>query len=327
MRGFMKKDSLFRTDDILSESGVRELFDNMEVHESDVLVKQGDSGTDLFIVESGQFVVTDDKGGGRILDSLGEGDVFGEMAFLGGEERSASVKANTTGNLLKLSREPFVGFLRKNPVPGTKFLLFLEKLMVGRLRKADGLRILISGDQDLSGRRDLTKLRADIRARNHKPLLSADDPMLSEMCHWIYARDNQVLFRQGDRTNDLFIIRKGKVSVIDEDSGDFILGDFGANDVVGERSFLDGKPRTATAKADGSAEILMLSRSTLTELLGKNSAIAISLSLGLGSLLARRLSMANKTLRLLSYEELREKAEVSRLLSEMRKSLRIKTLR
>ena len=322
----MKKDSLFNTDDILSESGVRELFESVEVQGSDVLVKQGDSGTDLFIVESGQFVVTDDKGGGRILDSLGEGDVFGEMAFLGGEERSASVTANTTGTVLKLSRKPFVAFLRKNAIPGTKFLLFLEKLIVERLRKADSLRILISGDNDLSGRRDLRKLRADIRARNKRPLLSADDPVLSEMCHWIYARDNQVLFRQEDRSTDLFIIKKGKVVVVDEDAGGFILGRFGVNDVVGERSFLDGKPRASTAKVTGSAEILMFSRSTLQELLGKNSAMAISLNLGLGSLLARRLSMANKTLRLLTYEELREKAEVSRLLSEMRKSLRIKTL-
>ena len=322
----MKKDSLFNTDDILSESGVRELFESVKVHASDVLVKQGDSGTDLFIVESGQFVVTDDKGGGRILDSLGEGDVFGEMAFLGGEERSASVTANTAGTLLKLSREPFVAFLRKNAIPGTKFLLFLERLIVERLRKADSLRVLISGDNDLSGRRELRKLRADIRARNKRPLLSADDPMLSELCHWIYARDNQILFRQEDRSTDLFIIKKGKVVVVDESSGGFVLGRFGANDVVGERSFLDGKPRASTAKVTGNAEILMFSRVTLQELLEKNSAMAISLNLGLGSLLARRLSLANKTLRLLTYEELREKAEVSRLLSEMRKSLRIKTL-
>ena len=322
----MKKDSLFNTDDILSESGVRELFESVKVHASDVLVKQGDSGTDLFIVESGQFVVTDDKGGGRILDSLGEGDVFGEMAFLGGEERSASVTANTAGTLLKLSREPFVAFLRKNAIPGTKFLLFLERLIVERLRKADSLRVLISGDNDLSGRRELRKLRADIRARNKRPLLSADDPMLSELCHWIYARDNQILFRQEDRSTDLFIIKKGKVVVVDESSGGFVLGRFGANDVVGERSFLDGKPRASTAKVTGNAEILMFSRVTLQELLEKNSAMAISLNLGLGSLLARRLSMANKTLRLLTYEELREKAEVSRLLSEMRKSLRIKAL-
>jgi len=322
----MKKDSLFQTDDILSEKGVRGLFESIEVHESDVLVKQGDCGTDLYIVESGQFVVTDDKGGGRILDSLGPGDVFGEMAFLGGEERSASVTANLTGKVLKLSREPFVAFLRKNAIPGTKFLLFLEKLLVERLRKADGLRHLISGDRDLNDRQDLRKLRVDIRARNQKPLLAADDPMLSEMCNWIYARKDQILFRDGDKTTDLFIIRKGKVIVVDESSGGFVLGNFGANDVVGERSFLDGKPRASTAKATGTAEILMLSRDTMHELLEKNSAMAISLNLGLGSLLARRLSMANKTLRLLTYEELREKAEVSRLLSEMRKSLKIKTL-
>jgi len=322
----MKKDTLFDTDDILSENGVRELFTSIKVRESDVLVKQGNTETDLFIVESGQFVVTDDKGGKRILDSLGEGDVFGEMAFLGGEERSASVTANTTGIVLKLEREPFVAFLRGNSIPGTKFLLFLEKLIVERLRKADALRYLISGDHELSEKKELKKLREDIRARNRRPLLSADDPVLSEICQWIYARDGQVLFREGERTTDLFIIRKGEVSVVDDSSGGYVLGTFGANDVIGERSFLDGKPRASTGKVSGSAEILMFSRETLHELLERNSAMAISLNLGLGSLLARRLGMANKTLRLLTYEELREKAEVSRLLSEMRKSLRIKTL-
>ncbi len=322
----MKKESLFDTEDILSESGVRELFEEVEVGESEKIVRQGDTGTDLFIVESGQFVVIDDKGASRIIDSLDKGDVFGEMAFLGGEPRSATVRSNVPGRLLKLSREPFVAFLRKQSVPGTKFLLFLERFIVERLRKADALRVLISGDQDLSGKRGLHKLRADIRARNRKPLLSADDPVLSEICHWIYARNDQVLFRQGERTTDLFIIRKGEVVVVDDSAGGFMLGSFGANDAVGEKSFLDGKPRAATAKASGSAEILMFSRDTLVELLERNSSMAISLSLGLGSLLARRLSMANKTLRLLTYEELREKAEVSRLLSEMRKSLRIKTL-
>ncbi len=322
----MKIHNLFNTVDILSESGVRDLFEQMDVNKSDILVKQGNTGTDLFIVESGEFIVTDEKGESRILDTLGKGAVFGEMAFLGGENRSASVTANTSGTVLMLSREPFVGFLRKNPISGTRFLLFLEKFMVDRLRKADALRSLISSDHKLSERQELRKLRADIRARNRKPLFSADDPILSEMCHWIYAHDNQILFRQWDMSTDLFIIRKGKVVVMDDDSGGFILGTFGSNDVIGERSFLDNKPRGTTAKVIGSAEILMLSRDTLLELLDKNSTNAISLNLSLGSLLAKRLILANETLRLLSNEDLRERAEVSRLLSEMRKSLRITAL-
>jgi len=322
----MKNKGLFDTDDILAEQGVRELFERIDVKGAKVLLKQGDPGTDLFIVESGSFVVTDEKGGGRILDTLSKGDVFGEMAFLAGEARSATVTSSSDGELLKLSREPFVKFLKTRAVPGTKFLLFLERLMVDRLHKADSLRTLISADRDLSGRNDLRKLRADIRARNRKPLLAADDPMLAEMCHWIYARDGQVLFRQGQRTTDLFIIRKGKVEVVDEDADGHVLATFGANDVVGERSFLDGRPRENTARVCGSGEVLMMSRETYAGLLEENSAMAISFNLGLGSLLARRLSMANRTLRLLTYEELREKAEVSRLLSEMRKSLKIKTL-
>ena len=322
----MRNQKVFDTEDILSESGVRDLFKQMDVNKSDILIKQDNPGTDLFVVESGQFVVTDDKGGSRVIDTLGKGDVFGEMAFLGGEKRSATVTANTAGTVLMLSRKPFVGFLRIEPIPGTRFLLFLEKSMVDRLRKADALRSLILNDQNLSERKKLRKLKTDIRARNRKPLFSADDPILSETCHWIYAHDNQILFRQEDRSTDLFIIRKGKVAILDDDSGGYILGTFGPNDVFGERSFLDNKPRAAIAKVIGNAEILMLSRGTMLELLVTNSTNVINLNLGLGSLLARRLSMANETLRLLSSEELKERAEVSRLLSEMRKSLRIQAL-
>lgn len=93
-----------------------------------------------------------------------------------------------------------------------------------------------------------------------------------------------------------FLIKKGKVVVLDESTEGSILGRFGANDVIGERSFLDGKQRASTAKVTGSAEILMFSRGTLQELLEKNSVMAISLNLGPGSLPALRLSMANKTL-------------------------------
>ncbi|MBD3277068.1 MAG: cyclic nucleotide-binding domain-containing protein, partial [Candidatus Aegiribacteria sp.] len=150
----MKTNELFDTDDILADGDVRALFKTRTVRESDVVVKQGDSGTDLFIVQDGQFVVTDEKGGGRILDSLGPGDVFGEMAFLGGDERSATVKANTDASLLALSRKPFVSFLKEQSVSGLKFLLYLEKLMAERLRKADSLRMLISDDSDLGKKKE-----------------------------------------------------------------------------------------------------------------------------------------------------------------------------
>jgi CRP-like cAMP-binding protein len=115
--------------------------------------------------------------------------------------------------------------------------------------------------------------------------------------------------------------------VVDDSADELILASFDENDVVGERSFLDGKPRASTGRMEGSGEVLMLSRDTLASLLDRHTEMAINLILGLGTLLARRLGMANRTLRLLPDEELGEKAEVSRLLGEMRKSLHIKPIR
>lgn len=63
--------------------------------ESEVLVRQGDSGDSLLIISSGgvEVVVADGFGRDAHVAYLGPGDYFGEMSLLTGEPRSASVIA------------------------------------------------------------------------------------------------------------------------------------------------------------------------------------------------------------------------------------------
>ncbi len=61
----------------------------------------------------------------------------------------------------------------------------------------------------------------------------------------------QVLFKQGDKSTDLFFIKEGQVelSVVNSDGESAVLTTLGDKTVVGSLSFLEGEPRSATAKA------------------------------------------------------------------------------
>lgn len=101
----------------------------------DVIVRQGQPGESFFVIVRGRVAVTILSPEGRevVLNSLGEGDHFGEMALLDEEPRSATVVAQERSELAILSRDVFLDLLRSN------FLLTrgLLRTFSRRLRRAN----------------------------------------------------------------------------------------------------------------------------------------------------------------------------------------------
>ncbi|MEX2525912.1 MAG: cyclic nucleotide-binding domain-containing protein, partial [Gammaproteobacteria bacterium] len=64
------------------------------------IIREGELDNSFYILLSG--VVTIEKGGQQ-LDTLKEGDCFGEMGFLADTERTASVVAKTETNIIKVN--------------------------------------------------------------------------------------------------------------------------------------------------------------------------------------------------------------------------------
>jgi hypothetical protein len=58
-----------------------------------IVLRQGDPGDSVFIIEQGQIEIVDERAGGRRIAVLDSGDVFGEMALLTGEPRTATAVA------------------------------------------------------------------------------------------------------------------------------------------------------------------------------------------------------------------------------------------
>lgn len=97
--------------------------------------EEGSIGEYMYVLQEGEVKVSkiSDDGREKVLEVLGPGAFFGEMALLDREPRSASIKANTDCVLLALSRTDFIGLLRKTP----EISLELLRELTRRLRETD----------------------------------------------------------------------------------------------------------------------------------------------------------------------------------------------
>jgi CRP-like cAMP-binding protein len=96
---------------------------------------EGDSSDACYIVSEGSFRVTREHSDGRAitLATLGPGEIFGELAMLDGDKRSASAESITDGTLLALPANDVRSLLSRNPGIALKLVAGL----VRRLRAAN----------------------------------------------------------------------------------------------------------------------------------------------------------------------------------------------
>ncbi|MFZ9668870.1 MAG: patatin-like phospholipase family protein [Solirubrobacterales bacterium] len=95
---------------------VEERLEKTTVDSGDWLMRKGEAGDALYLVETGRLEVVRGEGDGKreaddhgieVLRVLGPGATVGELALVTGEPRSASVRASRDSSLLKLSFEDF----------------------------------------------------------------------------------------------------------------------------------------------------------------------------------------------------------------------------
>lgn len=94
----------------------------------------------------------------------------------------------------------------------------------------------------------------------------------------VQAHDGEVLMRQGERGDEFLVVIRGYVIVEREDQR---LARLGPGDFLGEIALIDGRPRTATATADGDVQLLVLDHGHFEALLDEFP--------GVGRLVARAL--------------------------------------
>jgi aquaporin Z len=106
------------------------------VRAGDVVMREGDSGDEAYLVEQGTLEVrrTGAHGAAVMLASLGRGDWVGEMSLLLDEPRSATVVATSDAQLRRVTRETFGRVLAEDPRRTQELLRQLAR----RVREASG---------------------------------------------------------------------------------------------------------------------------------------------------------------------------------------------
>jgi len=97
-----------------------------------VIYEKGDPGEDLYLIGSGEVALLSANGNPneeKVIATLGDGEVFGEMSLLTGEPRSITVRLETTSELYILGKKDFETIMQENP----QLALHLSRILSKRL--------------------------------------------------------------------------------------------------------------------------------------------------------------------------------------------------
>jgi cAMP-dependent protein kinase regulator len=106
--------------EVLSEEERDALVREMELEsheEGSVIISEGQPGSSMYIIASGEVkVFTNGAGGSTLyLARLGEGDFFGEVSMLSGKPRTATITASQRTELLRLDKDKLDNALAMYP--------------------------------------------------------------------------------------------------------------------------------------------------------------------------------------------------------------------
>lgn len=109
------------------------LFQEIVLDEEAILVRQGEKNHNLYIVFDGELIV---ETGGVHLATLKQGEICGEMSYLGADVAVSTVKAKTKAKVLAVAGDLFGSLLGNNG----EVQSFMAQLLTGRLRQTIAAR-------------------------------------------------------------------------------------------------------------------------------------------------------------------------------------------
>lgn len=103
----------------------------LDVAPGDILLRQGEKGSDAFLVIEGRVVVKREESGRvRVTRSLSAGEIFGEISALAGGVRTATAYAEAPSRILRLSAESLRLLMRTAPMNQIVHARMTERLLI-----------------------------------------------------------------------------------------------------------------------------------------------------------------------------------------------------
>ncbi len=130
----LKNVPLFQDLDRGELKSVERILHHREYDADEIIIKEGDIGLGMYIIESGMVYITAGKEN-KLLAVLSKGDFFGEIALLLEMPRTANAIAHKPTKLLGFFEPELMDLLEKHPKTGNKILFRLASMIAERLRQ------------------------------------------------------------------------------------------------------------------------------------------------------------------------------------------------
>ncbi|HXZ48001.1 MAG TPA: cyclic nucleotide-binding domain-containing protein [Usitatibacter sp.] len=209
--------------------------------EGEILFRRNDYTNSFFMVVGGEVQVeVPQEDEPSEWFALGPGQFFGELGLISGRRRSSTVRAGPDCVLVEAPR----------------------RAMLKLIASVESIRKQV--DETFLKRAVRTYLAPMLPERELDELLGAGVRVKS-------FGGGEVLFREGDPPDGLYLIRRGSVTVSRSIAGrDVVLSYLSAGNYVGEMALISESPRTATVKAAVTTEAVILDAGAFQRVLARN---------------------------------------------------------
>src|SRR5689334_4122447 len=222
------------------------------------LFSAGEHGDKMYLLIAGDVALSV---GGKAIDTIRKGEIFGEMSAISGQPRTADASAKTPCQVMSLDRKQFLAALRSQP----EFSLNLMHMMISRLRLTLAtlkMRGALKGqDAGHEGRvMDFAALNVMMRAlgekaRMHYPL-------------------NRTIITEGTAGIFMYVVIEGNVVISIQQK---VVERVGPGGVFGELALIDQGTRAASAVAASDCTLLAVDRNSFLDLVRKRPEIGVEL--------------------------------------------------
>ncbi len=228
---------------------VAKVTESVNFSAQQICLQEGARSDCLFVVFSGavRVIPRGTEASKNAAVDLGHGACIGEVGFLTGDKRSATVTTLEESCLVRLSREAFDALTQQFPHETAEVT---NRIVLGarKVHLSSALR-----RSELFGAVDpevLKDLEAELELVN--------------------LASGQILFRRGEQGDAMYLIIAGRLRVVLESSDtEKVLAELHPGDTFGEMAVLTSEPRSATVYAFRDTQLASLSRHGFQRLLKK----------------------------------------------------------
>lgn len=222
------------------------------------LFAEGQSSDRMYLLIEGEIGLVR---GGKSIDIIRPGEIFGELAALTGQPRTASALARGDCRAISLDIRQFQQAIQRTP----EFALMMMSIIINRVRLTATMM-------------KMTRTLPDARERDEVRVF--DRKMLEELADALRERPRQeflpdaVIMQEGQGGIFMYIVLEGRVAISIQST---VVEKVGQGGVFGEMALVDQSKRAASAVAETRCVLLALNRNDFLHLIRTKPAFAVSL--------------------------------------------------